>query len=185
MTYTFLLFQSQVTQSETSYSLTGVVVHLGTGMRSGHYIAFVKMHGVWFLYDDDEIQVCVFHDSNVWFLFSPLLLVAPIPGCDICWSDTMLWRSCGTSFLNWILTILCSTRMRRVHCIFLLRFRYTFLNKIVLQTFVRVCFDHTYVCQTTVRQLRGHEIHHKRWKNASTCQDELDDRFVSLASARV
>eukprot|EP00475_Leptophrys_vorax_P005629 TRINITY_DN1338_c0_g1_i7.p1 TRINITY_DN1338_c0_g1~~TRINITY_DN1338_c0_g1_i7.p1 ORF type:complete len:298 (-),score=71.02 TRINITY_DN1338_c0_g1_i7:685-1578(-) len=39
------------------YELLAVVVHIGTAMRYGHYVSFVKSHGVWLLYDDEKIEV--------------------------------------------------------------------------------------------------------------------------------
>jgi hypothetical protein len=40
-----------------SYQLTGVVVHLGSTLRSGHYVACVRAaNGLWYLCDDEEVR---------------------------------------------------------------------------------------------------------------------------------
>jgi ubiquitin C-terminal hydrolase len=41
---------------DRTYALFAVVVHIGSGMRQGHYVAFTKAHDCWFLYDDDDIR---------------------------------------------------------------------------------------------------------------------------------
>jgi ubiquitin carboxyl-terminal hydrolase 12/46 len=38
------------------YSLFAVVIHCGSGPHRGHYIAIVKSHGFWLLFDDDTIE---------------------------------------------------------------------------------------------------------------------------------
>ena len=38
------------------YYLKGVIVHLGTGLNYGHYIALVRIHGKWLRFDDDKID---------------------------------------------------------------------------------------------------------------------------------
>ena len=40
-----------------TYTLFAVVVHIGSGMRQGHYVAMIKAHGTWFMFDDDEVSV--------------------------------------------------------------------------------------------------------------------------------
>ena len=39
------------------YALTAVVAHVGSGMRQGHYVAYVKKSGHWFLFDDDAVSL--------------------------------------------------------------------------------------------------------------------------------
>eukprot|EP01083_Nonionella_stella_P021600 59862_1 len=43
--------------AERDYRLYAVIIHIGSGMRFGHYITMVKNHGRWFMYDDDHIQI--------------------------------------------------------------------------------------------------------------------------------
>lgn len=38
------------------YDLAAVVVHCGSGPNRGHYIAIVKSHGFWLLFDDDIVE---------------------------------------------------------------------------------------------------------------------------------
>lgn len=37
------------------YELTGIIVHAGGCSTSGHYYAYVKVHGRWFLFDDSNV----------------------------------------------------------------------------------------------------------------------------------
>jgi len=41
---------------ERLYDLVAVVVHCGVGMNRGHYISLVKSHGLWLLFDDDNVD---------------------------------------------------------------------------------------------------------------------------------
>jgi len=41
---------------EAAFSLFAVVVHVGSGMNHGHYVALVKIHQQWFLFDDDTVE---------------------------------------------------------------------------------------------------------------------------------
>lgn len=38
------------------YNLFAIVVHVGASPRYGHYVACVKYHHLWFLFDDDRIE---------------------------------------------------------------------------------------------------------------------------------
>jgi len=38
-----------------NYSLTGIIVHYGNSLNSGHYVAFIKKNGKWFLCNDSSI----------------------------------------------------------------------------------------------------------------------------------
>jgi len=44
------------------YDLFAVVIHIGGGVRSGHYVCMVRHHRKWFLYDDDLIR-CISEDD--------------------------------------------------------------------------------------------------------------------------
>lgn len=39
------------------YALFAVVVHVGSGPNQGHYVALIKSHGQWLLFDDDCVEV--------------------------------------------------------------------------------------------------------------------------------
>jgi len=45
-----------------SYNLFAIVVHVGASPRFGHYVACVKYHHLWFLFDDDKIK----HVNKCW-----------------------------------------------------------------------------------------------------------------------
>jgi len=56
-------FMTQYSQdSNTEYNLYAVIVHYGSTVFSGHYVAFVKIEDVWWLFDDTE---CVEVDSSL------------------------------------------------------------------------------------------------------------------------
>ena len=38
------------------YELSGIVLHLGTTVNSGHYIAYIKRDGYWFICNDTNVQ---------------------------------------------------------------------------------------------------------------------------------
>jgi len=38
------------------YTLAGVIVHVGSGPNHGHYVALIKSHGQWLLFDDDAVE---------------------------------------------------------------------------------------------------------------------------------
>ncbi|XP_040278381.1 ubiquitin carboxyl-terminal hydrolase 12 [Bufo bufo] len=44
------------TNPERMYDLVAVVVHCGSGPNRGHYIAIVKSHDFWLLFDDDIVE---------------------------------------------------------------------------------------------------------------------------------
>jgi len=44
-------------ETEFTYRLFGVVIHIGDGPRMGHYQAMVKRIGHWYLYDDEYISL--------------------------------------------------------------------------------------------------------------------------------
>ncbi|KAF8529749.1 hypothetical protein BU17DRAFT_13871, partial [Hysterangium stoloniferum] len=53
------------------YRLFAIVVHIGGGPHHGHYIAIVKAHGSWYIFDDDTVETVregdipkYFGDSN-------------------------------------------------------------------------------------------------------------------------
>ena len=43
-------------EEEATFSLFAVVVHVGSGMNHGHYVALIKIHDQWFLFDDDTVE---------------------------------------------------------------------------------------------------------------------------------
>uniref|UniRef100_A0A8C6T9M3 ubiquitinyl hydrolase 1 n=1 Tax=Neogobius melanostomus TaxID=47308 RepID=A0A8C6T9M3_9GOBI len=53
-----LLFNTSgdATNPERLYDLVAVVVHCGSGPNRGHYIAIVKSHDFWLLFDDDIVE---------------------------------------------------------------------------------------------------------------------------------
>jgi ubiquitin C-terminal hydrolase len=55
MTLDFTLYCGETCidlQREMRYDLFGVIVHKGT-LSGGHYIAFVKRHGQWYIFNDE------------------------------------------------------------------------------------------------------------------------------------
>eukprot|EP01119_Soliformovum_irregulare_P011120 TRINITY_DN2764_c0_g1_i1.p1 TRINITY_DN2764_c0_g1~~TRINITY_DN2764_c0_g1_i1.p1 ORF type:complete len:162 (-),score=21.94 TRINITY_DN2764_c0_g1_i1:19-504(-) len=42
---------------ERLYELVAVVIHIGSGPNQGHYVAIIKSHGRWILFDDDAIEL--------------------------------------------------------------------------------------------------------------------------------
>eukprot|EP01116_Phalansterium_solitarium_P018938 TRINITY_DN5164_c0_g1_i1.p1 TRINITY_DN5164_c0_g1~~TRINITY_DN5164_c0_g1_i1.p1 ORF type:complete len:696 (+),score=245.49 TRINITY_DN5164_c0_g1_i1:112-2199(+) len=73
----------------SSYELAAVVVHYGSTVFSGHYVAFVKILGTWFLFDDDKVQevdLSTVLKQNAYLLFyqkqldpDPKATAAPAP----------------------------------------------------------------------------------------------------------
>lgn len=51
------------TNPDRMYDLVAVVVHCGSGPNRGHYIAIVKSHDFWLLFDDDIVEVSSFFVS--------------------------------------------------------------------------------------------------------------------------
>ncbi|XP_047477992.1 ubiquitin carboxyl-terminal hydrolase 12-like [Penaeus chinensis] len=47
---------SDAVNPDRMYDLAAVVVHCGTGINRGHYIAIVKSHRFWLLFDDDAVD---------------------------------------------------------------------------------------------------------------------------------
>ncbi|EMP37590.1 Ubiquitin carboxyl-terminal hydrolase 46, partial [Chelonia mydas] len=45
------------TNPDRMYDLVAVVVHCGSGPNRGHYIAIVKSHDFWLLFDDDIVEI--------------------------------------------------------------------------------------------------------------------------------
>eukprot|EP00891_Asterochloris_glomerata_P000112 jgi/Astpho2/112/e_gw1.00004.43.1_t len=41
---------------DTMYNLFAVIVHIGSGLHHGHYIANIKVHGQWLTFDDEEVR---------------------------------------------------------------------------------------------------------------------------------
>eukprot|EP01054_Gregarina_sp_Poly1_P003789 Gregarina_sp_Poly_1__3788@NODE_2125_length_2634_cov_101_701208_g1368_i0_p1_GENE_NODE_2125_length_2634_cov_101_701208_g1368_i0NODE_2125_length_2634_cov_101_701208_g1368_i0_p1_ORF_typecomplete_len813_score132_17UCH/PF00443_29/2_6e13UCH/PF00443_29/2_2e19zfUBP/PF02148_19/1_5e10UCH_1/PF13423_6/12UCH_1/PF13423_6/2_3e08UBA/PF00627_31/1_3e04UBA/PF00627_31/6_7e02UBA/PF00627_31/0_0001DUF3203/PF11462_8/0_47_NODE_2125_length_2634_cov_101_701208_g1368_i0532491 len=42
----------------TSYDLRGVIVHLGSSARSGHYVAYLQKNQRWYLFNDSVVSAC-------------------------------------------------------------------------------------------------------------------------------
>lgn len=42
-------------EADQLYELFAIVVHIGTGIRYGHYIAIIKKKHTWYVYDDDHV----------------------------------------------------------------------------------------------------------------------------------
>lgn len=40
------------------YNLTGVIVHEGPTLRSGHYTLFLNVAGGWWKFNDEEVTKC-------------------------------------------------------------------------------------------------------------------------------
>ena len=69
LVYYLLLQSDDAYNPERLYDLVAVVVHCGVGMNRGHYISLVKSHGLWLLFDDDNVDVSIyyFRTQVVWF----------------------------------------------------------------------------------------------------------------------
>ena len=52
------LFIIHVTVFACRYDLVGVVVHHGHSVHSGHYIAYVRAVGIWYVCDDARVARC-------------------------------------------------------------------------------------------------------------------------------
>ncbi|KAK9808564.1 hypothetical protein WJX73_009169 [Symbiochloris irregularis] len=44
-------------QADQEMALFGVVVHVGSGPNHGHYVSFVKSHGNWLYFDDENVEL--------------------------------------------------------------------------------------------------------------------------------
>lgn len=42
---------------EREYELFAVVIHLGSGPNHGHYVALIRSHKHWLLFDDDTVSL--------------------------------------------------------------------------------------------------------------------------------
>ena len=56
-----------------TYSIFGMISHIGTSTRNGHYIAYVKYNDIWFKCDDNVISI--FKPSAHLFSFDTAYLV--------------------------------------------------------------------------------------------------------------
>jgi ubiquitin C-terminal hydrolase len=54
--FPFELRLDAVASGSTLYELYAIVVHVGRGPNSGHYIALIKSHGTWFVFDDHKVD---------------------------------------------------------------------------------------------------------------------------------
>lgn len=48
---------NSVKDEESDYSLSAVVVHVGSGPNHGHYVCTVKSHGHWLYFDDENVEM--------------------------------------------------------------------------------------------------------------------------------
>ena len=44
-------------ENEAFYKLYAVIVHIGSDPNHGHYVSYIQSHGLWLLFDDDEVKV--------------------------------------------------------------------------------------------------------------------------------
>lgn len=57
----FLLNEKNKNKKEALYSLSAVVVHVGSGIEYGHYFSLVKHFNKWYKCDDENIHVIIFY----------------------------------------------------------------------------------------------------------------------------
>jgi len=55
------------TEQEKLYNLFAIVIHVGSGPNSGHYVTIVKSRGRWLLFDDDNIELINERDIHLCF----------------------------------------------------------------------------------------------------------------------
>eukprot|EP01132_Coremiostelium_polycephalum_P006271 gene6271-7813_t len=48
---------NDIVDPDRKYHLFAVVIHVGSGPNHGHYVSMIKSHGVWFIFDDDNIDI--------------------------------------------------------------------------------------------------------------------------------
>lgn len=44
-------------KKRSKYELTGAIIHLGSNINSGHYVAYIKIDGKWVLFNDSKVAV--------------------------------------------------------------------------------------------------------------------------------
>ena len=44
-----------MTNLDSEYELYAAVVHFGSSLFVGHYVAFVKVNETWYLFDDEKV----------------------------------------------------------------------------------------------------------------------------------
>ena len=57
---------------QQQYRITGAIVHMGSTIENGHYVAYINHMGGWFLTDDTIIQEVAWErvaDEEVYILF--------------------------------------------------------------------------------------------------------------------
>jgi ubiquitin C-terminal hydrolase len=53
----FLLKDKEKHKDNTLYSLSAIVVHVGSGNDYGHYYCLIKISGTWFIFNDEKVDV--------------------------------------------------------------------------------------------------------------------------------
>jgi len=48
---------TDIVDPDKKFYLFAVVIHVGNGPNHGHYVSMIKSHGVWFIFDDDNIDI--------------------------------------------------------------------------------------------------------------------------------
>eukprot|EP01117_Protostelium_nocturnum_P009452 TRINITY_DN3372_c0_g1_i2.p1 TRINITY_DN3372_c0_g1~~TRINITY_DN3372_c0_g1_i2.p1 ORF type:complete len:183 (-),score=53.83 TRINITY_DN3372_c0_g1_i2:123-671(-) len=63
---------NSTTEKRSEYELYAIVVHYGNSVFVGHYVSFVKINGIWYLFDDDsvtEVDQSVVLKQNAYMMF--------------------------------------------------------------------------------------------------------------------
>ena len=54
-------------EADRLYELNAIIVHIGGGPNSGHYIALAKSEGNWYMFDDEDVSLIDPLDLNLYF----------------------------------------------------------------------------------------------------------------------
>lgn len=52
-----LKLSNTVEDADAEYTLSSVVVHIGSGPTHGHYVSLVKSHNHWLFFDDENVEM--------------------------------------------------------------------------------------------------------------------------------
>ncbi|KAF2076996.1 hypothetical protein CYY_001705 [Polysphondylium violaceum] len=58
---------NDIVDPDKKFYLFAVVIHVGNGPNHGHYVSMIKSHGVWFIFDDDNIDII--QESDIYNCF--------------------------------------------------------------------------------------------------------------------